>query len=58
MCSKKKHLQRSHCTYKRRMAAARWYCNYSETREERKAREALWKAMFSGARAPAESENK
>lgn len=59
MCSKAKHLQRSHSTYKRRMAAARWYCNYNMTKEERLALKTYWQMMMSGgAKAVAESENK
>lgn len=35
MCSKVKHAKRSHRSYYRRLAAARWYCNYNTTKEER-----------------------
>ncbi len=48
MCSKAKHLQRSHCTYKRRMNAARWYCNYNMTKEERLAMKTYWQMLMSG----------
>ena len=48
MCSIRKHIQRSHCTYKRRMAAARWYCNYNMTKEERLALKAYWQMMANG----------
>ena len=60
MCSIRKHAQRSHCTYKRRMAAARWYCNYNMTKEERLALKTYWQMMMNGgAKAvAAESEGK
>lgn len=48
MCSKAKHLQRSHSTYKRRMAAARWYCNYNMTKEERLAMKTYWQMLMNG----------
>ena len=47
MCSMAKHLKRSQRSYKRRMAAARWYCNYNVTKEEKQAMAQLWKAMMS-----------
>lgn len=60
MCSIRKHIQRSHCTYKRRMAAARWYCNYNMTKAEREQMRLYWQMMMNGgAKAvAAESENK
>lgn len=48
MCSKAKHAQRSHCTYRFRKWAARYFCNYSLTKEERKAIEALWRMRMGG----------
>lgn len=59
MCSKAKHLQRSPSTYKRRMAAARWYCNYNMTKEERLAMKTYWQMLMNGgAKVVAESERK
>ena len=59
MCSKAKHLQRSHSTYKRRMNAARWYCNYNMTKEERLAMRTYWQMLMNGGiKAAAESERK
>lgn len=59
MCSIRKHIQRSHSTYKRRMAAARWYCNYNVTKEEREQQKLFWQMMMNGgAKIAAESESK
>ena len=48
MCSKAKHAQRSHCTYRIRKWAARYFCNYNLTKEERKAMETLWRMRMGG----------
>ena len=44
MCSKAKHIKRSHCTYYRRQRVAAWFCNYHMTKEERM----LMRAMMAG----------
>lgn len=54
MCSKAKHAQRSHRTYKRRMYAARWYCNYNMTREQRQAMKLYWQLRMGGGKAVTE----
>lgn len=48
MCSKAKHAQRSHRSYKRRQYAARWYCNYNMTKEQRLAMKNYWQIMTNG----------
>ena len=54
MCSKAKHAQRSHRTYKRRMYAARQYCNYNMTREQRQAMKLYWQLRMGGGKAVTE----
>lgn len=59
MCSKAKHIQRSHRSYKQRMYAARYYCNYNLTRAQRLAERQFWQMMMNGgAKTAAGSENK
>lgn len=54
MSSKKNHELRSHKTYRYRMAAARYYCNYSLTRAER----LMMQARFAAAMRPQSMEIK